>query len=110
MRPTSAPRTRSPVRPQEVLRAPDGCESEEAPAVRRAPRKRFSLIPSAPDSAAGAFLVVSMLWLVVATGIGALGAMLLAMPELLKLAFEYQFPVIGTVQFELSAPPSIRAS
>jgi cytochrome c oxidase cbb3-type subunit I len=68
------------------------------------PRKRFSLIPSAPDSAAGAFLVVSMLWLVVATGIGALGAMLLAMPELLRLAFEYQFPVIGTVQFEVSAP------
>ena len=74
------------------------------------PRKRFSLIPSAPDSAAGAFLVVSMLWLVVATGIGALGALLLAMPELLRLAFEYQFPVIGTVKFELSAPPSIRAS
>jgi len=67
------------------------------------PRKRFSLIPSAPDSAAGAFLVVSMLWLVVATGIGALGALLLAMPELLKLAFEYQFPVVGTVKLDISA-------
>ena len=66
------------------------------------PRKRFSLIPSAPDSAAGAFLVVSLLWLVVATGIGALGALLLAMPELLRLAFEYQFPVIGTVKLEIS--------
>jgi cytochrome c oxidase cbb3-type subunit I len=67
------------------------------------PRKRRSLIANAPDSAAGAFLVVSLLWLVVATGIGALGALLLAMPELLRLAFEYQFPVIGTVQLEVSA-------
>ena len=67
------------------------------------PRKRFSLIPSAPDSAAGAFLVVSMLWLVVATGIGALGAFMLTMPEVLRYAFQWQFPVIGNVAFEISA-------
>jgi cytochrome c oxidase cbb3-type subunit 1 len=67
------------------------------------PRRRFSLIPSAPDSAAGAFLVASMLWLVIATGIGALGALMLAMPDLLRYAFENQFPVVGAVQFEVSA-------
>jgi cytochrome c oxidase cbb3-type subunit 1 len=67
------------------------------------PRKRFRLIPTAPDSAAGAFLVVSLLWLVVATGIGAIGAFMLTMPDTLRYAFEYQFPVIGTVQFEISA-------
>ena len=67
------------------------------------PRRRFRLIPSAPDSAAGAFFVVSMLWLVVATGIGALGAFMLTMPETLRLAFESEYPVIGTVQFEVSA-------
>src|SRR6188472_4614973 len=67
------------------------------------PRKRFSPIPSAPDSAARAFLVVSLLWLVVATGIGAIGAFMLTMPETLKLAFESQYPVIGTVKFEVSA-------
>jgi cytochrome c oxidase cbb3-type subunit I len=67
------------------------------------PRKRFSLIPSAPDSAAGAFLVVSMLWLLVATGIGALGAFMLTMPETLRYAFEFQFPVIGKVEFDISA-------
>lgn len=67
------------------------------------PRQRFSLIPSAPDSAAGAFLVVSMLWLLVATGIGALGAFMLTMPETLRYAFEFQFPVIGKVEFDISA-------
>jgi cbb3-type cytochrome oxidase subunit 1 len=67
------------------------------------PRKRRSLVPSAPDAAAGAFLVASMLWLVVATGIGALGALMLTLPDTLRFAFEAQFPVIGTVQFEVSA-------
>jgi cbb3-type cytochrome oxidase subunit 1 len=67
------------------------------------PRKRFSLVPSAPDSAAGAFYVASMLWLVAATGIGALGAIMLTLPDTLRYAFEAQFPVIGTVQLEVSA-------
>ena len=39
----------------------------------------------------------------VATGIGAIGAFMLTMPETLKLAFESQYPVIGTVKFEVSA-------
>ncbi len=54
---------------------------DEPPAARR------SLIPNEPDSAATAFLVVSVLWLVASTGIGALAAGMTLLPDLLKASF-----------------------
>ena len=36
------------------------------------PKRRRSLIPEAPDSAATGFLVAAALWLAIATGLGAL--------------------------------------
>src|SRR5207248_946223 len=38
------------------------------------PRRKRTLIPSAPDSAAGLFLVVAILWLLAAAGLGILAA------------------------------------
>lgn len=51
------------------------------------PRPRRSLVPSAPDSAATAFLVVSALWFAAAAGIGALAAGQALLPDLLKASF-----------------------
>jgi cytochrome c oxidase cbb3-type subunit 1 len=44
------------------------------------PKRRRSLIPGAPDSAATAFLVGAMLWLPLALGIGLLGALMRFVP------------------------------
>lgn len=66
------------------------------------PRVRRSLVPKAPDSAATAFLVVSMLWLVVATGIGALWALMLFFPDQLFFSVEMELPIIGILPIELS--------
>jgi cbb3-type cytochrome oxidase subunit 1 len=51
------------------------------------PRPRQTLIPSAPDSAATAFLVVSALWFAAAAGIGALAAGQALLPDVLKASF-----------------------
>ncbi len=51
------------------------------------PRHARSLVPTAPDSAATALLVVSVLWLVVATGIGAFAAAQRLLPDLLTASF-----------------------
>ena len=51
------------------------------------PPRRRSLIPNAPDSAALGFLVVAVLWLVAATGLGVLAAGERLFPDLLKLSF-----------------------
>jgi cbb3-type cytochrome oxidase subunit 1 len=51
------------------------------------PKRRRTLIPDAPDSAAIGFLVAAAIWLVVATGIGALALALRMVP------FEFAFPL-----------------
>jgi cytochrome c oxidase cbb3-type subunit I len=51
------------------------------------PRPRRSLIPSAPDSAATAFVVISALWFAAAAGIGALATAQVLLPDLLKASF-----------------------
>lgn len=51
------------------------------------PKRRRRLIPSAPDSAAGLFLVVSILWLLAAAGIGILAAGDRLFPDVLKVSF-----------------------
>jgi cytochrome c oxidase cbb3-type subunit I len=51
------------------------------------PRPRRSLIPNAPDSAALGFLVVAVLWLLAATGLGVLAAGERLFPDLLKISF-----------------------
>ena len=97
------PRTRSPVRPQEVLRAPDGCEPEEASAIRPATaqavladpecaRQRCQRLPGRLPALAGGGHRHRRPW-----------RLMLTLPETLRLAFEKQFPVIGTVKFEVSA-------
>jgi cytochrome c oxidase cbb3-type subunit 1 len=66
------------------------------------PRVRRPLVPSRPDSGATAFLVVAVLWLLVATGLGALWALMLSFPDQLRFATEVQVPIIGALPVELS--------
>jgi len=67
------------------------------------PRVRRPLIPSRPDSAATAFMVLGALWLMVAGGLGAAWVLMLAFPEQLHYAIEFQLPIIGTLGIDLSA-------
>jgi cbb3-type cytochrome oxidase subunit 1 len=55
------------------------------------PRKRRSLIPSAPDSAATGFLVAALLWLALALGIGLLAALM----RFMSIEFHLVFGVLG---------------
>jgi cytochrome c oxidase cbb3-type subunit 1 len=69
------------------------------------PKRRRSLIPSAPDSAATGFLVAALLWLALATGIGLLAALMRFIPlefsffiRILGLGFDVDFnrPLVDT--------------
>ena len=66
------------------------------------PKVRRPLIPDAPDSSATAFIVVALLWLAVATGIGLLWVGTLVFPDQVKLVFELQLPLIGTLGIDVS--------
>jgi cytochrome c oxidase cbb3-type subunit 1 len=66
------------------------------------PRRRRRLVPDGPDTGATAFLVMSLLWLVAATGIGALWTAQLLFPEQLAFTYETELPIIGTLGLELS--------
>lgn len=55
------------------------------------PKRRRSLIPSGPDSAATAFLVASLLWLPLAVGIGVLAALM----RFVSLDQHWYFNVVG---------------
>src|SRR5688572_1073819 len=68
------------------------------------PKVRRPLIPDSPDSAATAFMVVSLLWLAVATVIGLLWVGTLLFPDQVKIAFELQLPLIGTLEIDVSRP------
>jgi cytochrome c oxidase cbb3-type subunit 1 len=68
------------------------------------PKVRRPLIPDSPDSAATAFMVVSLLWLAVATSIGLLWVGTLLFPDQVKIAFELQLPLIGTLEIDVSRP------
>jgi cytochrome c oxidase cbb3-type subunit 1 len=92
----------SPVRPQEGLRAPMAVNPKKLRPYDEPPRVRRPLVPSRPDSAASAFLVVAVLWLVVATGLGALWALMLSFPDQLRFTTEFQLPIIGALPIELS--------
>ncbi len=61
------------------------------------PKRRRSLIPGGPDSAATGFVVAAAVWLAVATGIGALAIFIRILP------FEFAFPFgIFDLGFELN--------
>ncbi|MGH2353509.1 MAG: cbb3-type cytochrome c oxidase subunit I [Chloroflexota bacterium] len=62
------------------------------------PRRRRTLIPDAPDSAATGFLVVAVLWLVLATGIGVLAI------GLRMVSVEFTLP-LGIFGLELAFDP-----
>lgn len=66
------------------------------------PRQRRSLIPRTPDSAATGFLVVSVLWLAAATGIGLLWAAIQLFPDQLTLTFEIPMPIGNPLGLEIS--------
>jgi cytochrome c oxidase cbb3-type subunit I len=60
------------------------------------PRRRRTLIPDAPDSAAAGFLVAAAVWFVIATGIGALAI------GLRLITFELSYPLgVFDLSFEL---------
>jgi cytochrome c oxidase cbb3-type subunit I len=67
------------------------------------PRVRRPLIPSRPDSAATAFLVLGALWLVVAAGLGAIWVLTLSFPDQLHYAAEFELPIIGKLGIDFSA-------
>lgn len=62
------------------------------------PRRRRSLIPSAPDSAATGFLVAAAMWLALAGGLGALAIGLRIVP------FEFTYP-LGVFGLSLEVDP-----
>jgi len=64
------------------------------------PKRRRSLIPSAPDSAAGLFLVVAILWLLAAATIGILAAGERILPDALK--FSFSIPVGPGIGVDIS--------
>jgi cytochrome c oxidase cbb3-type subunit 1 len=66
------------------------------------PRVRRPLVPNAPDSAATTFLVLSLLWLVAATGIGLLWAGTAIFPDRLSLSLDLELPIIGALSVEVS--------
>ncbi|HET6745229.1 MAG TPA: hypothetical protein VFH90_05185, partial [Candidatus Limnocylindria bacterium] len=73
------------------------------------PRVRRSLVPNRPDSAATAFLVLSLLWLVGAAGLGALWVLMLSFPDQLRFSMELELPILGTFPIEASAQ-TVRAA
>jgi cytochrome c oxidase cbb3-type subunit 1 len=89
-------------RTQEDLRAPMAVNPKKLRPYDEPPKVRRSLIPSAPDTSATLFMVVSLLWLAVATGIGMLWVATLVFPDQVKLALEFQVPIIGTLAIDVS--------
>jgi cytochrome c oxidase cbb3-type subunit I len=73
------------------------------------PRVRRSLVPNRPDSAATAFLVLSLLWLVGAAGLGALWVLMLSFPDQLRFSVELELPILGAFPIEASAQ-TVRAA
>lgn len=67
------------------------------------PRVRGPLIPSRPDSAATAFMVLGALWLMVAGGLGAVWVLMLIFPDQLHFAVEFALPIIGTLGVKVDA-------
>jgi cytochrome c oxidase cbb3-type subunit 1 len=71
------------------------------------PRVRQPIIPSHPDAAAATYLVAAVLWLTVATGLGALWAVQQIFPTQLSLSTE--LPTFsGTLTFQIS-PATVSA-
>src|SRR6266508_1955687 len=62
------------------------------------PKAKRSLIPSRPDSAAALFLVVAILWLLAATGIGAVAQVQLAFPDAITGSLQIPFGPGFTLQ------------
>jgi cytochrome c oxidase cbb3-type subunit 1 len=83
------------------LRAPMAVNPKKLRPYTEPPEVRRPLIPSGPDSAATAFLVLSVLWLVVATGIGVLWAGTALFPDQLNLSLQLDLPIIGALDVEI---------
>jgi cytochrome c oxidase cbb3-type subunit 1 len=66
------------------------------------PRRRRALVPSTPDSAATSFLVLAALWLLVATGLGAIWITGLIVPDQLTFKFEIPLPIITSLPIDIS--------
>jgi cbb3-type cytochrome oxidase subunit 1 len=91
-------------RTQEDLRPPMAVNPKKLRPYDEPPKVRRPLIPDTPDSAATAFIVVSVLWLAVATGIGLLWVAALLFPDQVAFAFDFQLPLIGTLAIDVSRP------
>jgi cbb3-type cytochrome oxidase subunit 1 len=73
--------TEENLRLPEGLRAPMSANLKKLRPYDEPPKTRASLIPAAPDSAAAMWLAVAALWLVVATGLGALWLLQAIVPQ-----------------------------
>lgn len=89
-------------RTQEDLRAPMAVNPKKLRPYDEPPKVRRPLIPDTPDSAATIFMVVSLLWLALATGIGLLWVGTLLFPDQVRLVFELQLPLIGALPIDVS--------
>ena len=98
------PRTHEPdrIRLQEALRASMAVNPKKLRPYDEPPRRGRRLIPDGPDSAATGFLTVSLLWLLVATGIGAFWALQVLFPDQLSVRMDAPVPMLGSVPVEVS--------
>ncbi len=93
---------RAPYVRRRHLRAPMAVNPKKLRPYDEPPRVRRPLIPNAPDTAATTFLVLSLLWLVAATGIGVLWAGTAIFPDRLSLALDLELPIIGSLGVDVS--------
>jgi cytochrome c oxidase cbb3-type subunit 1 len=84
------------------LRAPMAVNPKKLRPYTEPPKVRRPLVPNAPGSAATTFLVLSLLWLVAATGIGLLWAGTAIFPDRLSIALDLELPIIGVLSVDVS--------
>jgi cbb3-type cytochrome oxidase subunit 1 len=86
---------------QEDQHAPMAVNPRKLRPYDQPPKQRSSLLPSGPDAAATAFLVASVIWFLMAGGIGTLWAAMQLFPD--QLTFSLDVPLLfGSLSVELS--------
>jgi cbb3-type cytochrome oxidase subunit 1 len=93
----------APGRLLEGLHAPMTVNPKKLRPYDEPPRQRGSAIPGRPDSAARGFMVMALLWLAAATGIGVLWVAIQLFPDQLTFSFDIPMPVGDPLGFELSS-------
>jgi cbb3-type cytochrome oxidase subunit 1 len=91
------------------LRAPMAVNPKKLRPYDEPPKGRRSLVPNAPDSAARSLLVLSVLWLLVATGIGMYWVGMNLLPGRLEFTLTPELPIIGVLNIAIT-PATVEAA